>query len=374
MKCHDIKNRLELYLDNELPVQEKAAIEAHLLTCSDCTKEFANLKSINSLGKTDLLPQPSPSYWKESRQHIMNAIKATDKKPIRLPALLQKFKNYIFLPKLSFRLAGLVATAVIVFFIIHISFLREGKFELPQKIELHDSITPPEPVAQSIEVKDEEERETTVPQEAPVAISFQDKGSGKLSAQQNEQQAIVNFADHEIRNLPAPAKLLEQESDVEAGKMDRKKGISDEAAPSQKDAMRMAAKPAYTSHEKKEIAEKAAFHVQSVGASKSTTLPDTSIVNFRLTHQKALAVHEIIDKIKIWEDYVQTQPELELLSKAKYEQSRLYFDLAQAKMNEAQVTQAIQFYEKNFDHLIAIADTSQIELELAALRQLLQKK
>jgi hypothetical protein len=93
-----------------------------------------------------------------------------------------------------------------------------------------------------------------------------------------------------------------------------------------------------------------------------------------LTHQKALAVNEMTEKIKIWEDFIQTQPELDLLRKAKYEQARLYFDLAREKMKDDQVTQAIKFYEKNFEYLTAVADSFQIERELDTLRQLLKKR
>lgn len=375
MKCHDIKNKLELYLDNELSVQEKAEIETHLLNCSYCTKEFANLKSLNSLGKTEILPQPSPSYWKESRQNIMNVIKATDKESIHMPALLQKLKHYFFPPKIGFRLAGLAATAVIIFFIIHISFIRQGKFELPQPVEIHDSISPPQPKAQLNQTKHEEKLDAIVPKKVPEAISFEDKVSDQLSTIRNEPQTIVNIPDHEIRTLPARSKLLEQESSSEAGEMDRKKGISDEAVPFRREAERAMAKPAYMSFEKKESLEKDASHTQSGGVSKSSTLADTtSLFKFELARRKALAVSEMTEKINIWEDYVQTQPALDLLRKAKYEQSRLYFDLAQTKLTEDQVSQAICFYEKNFEYLTAVADTTTIKKELHVLRQLLQKK
>ncbi|HEX9971145.1 MAG TPA: zf-HC2 domain-containing protein, partial [bacterium] len=171
MNCQDIKNKLELYLDNELSVQEKAEIEAHLLICADCAKQLAKLKSLDSLGKLDIFPEPSVLYWKELRLNIMNDLKSADKRSIDLAALLQKFKRYIFPPKLSFRLAGLVATAVIVFFIIHISFLRQGKFELPQTIEIEDSVASHEQEAQSIQTKHEKKHDAPVPQEVPETIS-----------------------------------------------------------------------------------------------------------------------------------------------------------------------------------------------------------
>ncbi|HEX9971739.1 MAG TPA: zf-HC2 domain-containing protein [bacterium] len=384
MKCQETIVKLELYLDNELSVQEKAEIEAHLLTCAGCAKQLANLKSLDSLGKREFFIEPSPLYWKELRQNIMSEIKVDSKKLFSVVALLQRLKNYIFPGKLSFRLAGLVATAVIVFFIIHISFIRQGKFDLPENININDSISIPKQETQSIQSKDEEMRKAlgvvneSVPQTIPKAMSFQDKGSEQLSTHRKEPQAVINIEDREIRKLHEPSMLFENQSNVEAKEVkeqwDKKNIISDGSVPSQKDAKRMMAKPAYMPLEKNEMAEKDAFRVQSVGASRSMTLHDTSVFKFELISRKAQEVNELTNKIKIWEDYIQTQPELDLLRKAKYEQARLYFDLAQEKMNDNQVKQAISFYEKNFEYLATATDSFQIERELDTLRQLLKKR
>jgi hypothetical protein len=383
MKCQEIKNKLELYIDNELSAQAKAEIDNHLLTCATCSKQLADLTSLTSLGKQEIFSEPSPLYWKELRLNIMNEIKAADKKSIDLAALLQKLKNFTVAPKFGYRLVGLAATAVIVFFIIHISFIRQGKFELPQQIEIQDSISISEQEAESIETKKEEAPEAPsqakvpVPQAIPKATSFQDKGSGKLSTLQNEPQAIVNITDREAENLHEPLKLIEPELNVGVERMasqqNQKKSIPEEKAPPRREAKRAMAKPAYMSFEKSESLGKDAARSQSSGVSKFSTLADTSQFKFELTIRKVEAVSDLTEKIETWEGYIQAQPKLDLLRKAKYEQCRLYFDRAQKKKTEDYINLAIKFYENNFEYLAAVADSSQIERELAALRQLLKK-
>src|SRR4051812_12016403 len=54
-KCEDIRERLTLYLDNELQEDERAAIEAHVHACQSCTsfveKELAFLNAIRGSGR-----------------------------------------------------------------------------------------------------------------------------------------------------------------------------------------------------------------------------------------------------------------------------------------------------------------------------------
>ena len=59
---HDhVKEQLLLYLDNDLPEDEKRRIEAHLSTCSTCREELAYLKRIPHALKR--MPQTSPGLW-----------------------------------------------------------------------------------------------------------------------------------------------------------------------------------------------------------------------------------------------------------------------------------------------------------------------
>ena len=59
---HHVKEQLLLYLDNDLPEDEKLRIEIHLSTCPTCREELAYLKCIPHALKR--MPQTtSPSLW-----------------------------------------------------------------------------------------------------------------------------------------------------------------------------------------------------------------------------------------------------------------------------------------------------------------------
>lgn len=381
MNCQEIQNRLELYIDNELSELEKAEVETHLVLCVGCAGLVTTLKSIDSLGKSEIFLEPSPSYWKESRLNIMNEIK-TDRKTLFNPeALLYRLKDYLLPKKLSFRLAGLVATAVIVFFIIHISFIRQGKFELPKKIEIQDSISLSEqPMMKSKEIKDDQAPEAprhADPPEAPKLTTIQHEVSEQLLDQGSEVPPIIYDEAHEIGKLPESEKLFEHQSNIEAEELaeqhDRKESITNKPTPSQRETRRLTAEPAYIALEKKGGTEQDAFRIQSIGASKSASFPDSSIFRFEMAVRKVLSVREIPEKIEVWENYIQTKPGSKFLRMAKFNQAQLYFILAQKKKKKGQVQQAINFYYNNFDFLVSDSDSTKIIAQFDILQQLLQE-
>ena len=383
MTCHELKNKLELYFDNELSIQEKAEIEAHLSSCADCAETFAHLQALDSLGKKDFFPEPSPLYWRELQQNIMKEIKAGDKKSTNLAALLQQVKNFFAAPKVSYRVAGLVATAVIVFFIIQISFMRQGKFELPQTIDVSDSISLEEHETRSIEIQAEEPPalpgriETPFPPTIPKAAPSQESDRDHLLINQVEPPAMMKAAERDMGILHDPSRLIEPELTIEAegviGQQDRKKSFSDETAPSRREAKRVNSKPAYMYFEKNDLSSKDAARAKSAAVRESATLRDSSYFKYQLTLRKVEEISDLTEKIETWEGYIHTQPTVFFLRRAKYEQAQIYSELARKKSAEDHINLAIKFYENNFEHLTAIADSSQIESELDALRQLLKK-
>lgn len=81
--CDEIRERLLAYHDGELPVEERRAVEAHLLWCADCAREAALIGE--TLGRVQALPAPEPpeGFWEafgvEVRQRIAR------ERPPRLP-------------------------------------------------------------------------------------------------------------------------------------------------------------------------------------------------------------------------------------------------------------------------------------------------
>lgn len=73
--CQD---RLSAYADNELPLSERAQIEAHLQTCADCRRRLSEIRKLSEL-VGQVSPLPESDYWEQSARKIEDALARTDK-------------------------------------------------------------------------------------------------------------------------------------------------------------------------------------------------------------------------------------------------------------------------------------------------------
>ena len=176
MNCQNFKDKTELYLDNELSNWEKTQFEKHLSKCPDCSRELAVLKSIDSLGKTEIFAEPTPEYWNELNQNIMRQISEPKEKASWFSDKLEQLKGIILPQKISYRLVGLAATAVIIFFIVHLSFFRQGKFELPLKIGVEDTAKFDKSQSEALNFLEEEVPKKGIPAAAKATLPAVDFG------------------------------------------------------------------------------------------------------------------------------------------------------------------------------------------------------
>ncbi len=88
--------RLSEYLDGELPVAERAALEAHLETCGDCPTVLADLRRVTARARSMDVQAPRHDLW----PGIASRIGAT---PLRAPRTARRW---------SFSLPQLAAAAV----------------------------------------------------------------------------------------------------------------------------------------------------------------------------------------------------------------------------------------------------------------------
>ena len=110
MNCQKIKKLLNPYIDQILDAESNQQVEEHLKSCSVCREEYLKLKqvifSLNSLS-----PQPVPENLTEN---IMAKIPQED---VQIQSSwLDRIKKQVSIPQLSFRLAGVAATAALIVF------------------------------------------------------------------------------------------------------------------------------------------------------------------------------------------------------------------------------------------------------------------
>ncbi len=74
MTCQDHKDLMMAYVDDELDDEQKRAFEAHLASCSDCTKDMAEFKKLKQMTDCVALAQPEDRVWDEYWNHLYNRI------------------------------------------------------------------------------------------------------------------------------------------------------------------------------------------------------------------------------------------------------------------------------------------------------------
>ena len=63
MKCSETKNLLSAYWDNELSVEMRNSVDAHIGECLECKTELENFKSLSSLTAGLDQPETPASVW-----------------------------------------------------------------------------------------------------------------------------------------------------------------------------------------------------------------------------------------------------------------------------------------------------------------------
>src|ERR1044072_3907657 len=89
MKCEVCLEMLEEYLDGELAAETNEQIDAHLITCRECSESFAALTAEQELfARYDREIQVSPFLWTRVAAHTVSASNVA--KPGWLATLFRK--------------------------------------------------------------------------------------------------------------------------------------------------------------------------------------------------------------------------------------------------------------------------------------------
>lgn len=74
MTCHDWKDMMMGYLDNELNDEQKQRFEEHLKGCSECVDELKEFKKLKAITDEVTLVEPEDRIWQEYWGGIYNRI------------------------------------------------------------------------------------------------------------------------------------------------------------------------------------------------------------------------------------------------------------------------------------------------------------
>ena len=74
MTCHDYKDLMMGYLDNELSDEQKRQFEEHLAGCSECKDELKEFRKLKAITDEVTLVEPEDRIWQDYWDGIYNRI------------------------------------------------------------------------------------------------------------------------------------------------------------------------------------------------------------------------------------------------------------------------------------------------------------
>ncbi len=74
MTCHDYKDLMMGYLDNELSDEQKRQFEEHLDGCSECTNELKEFRKLKAITDEVTLVEPEDRIWQDYWNGVYNRI------------------------------------------------------------------------------------------------------------------------------------------------------------------------------------------------------------------------------------------------------------------------------------------------------------
>ncbi len=74
MTCHDYKDLMMGYLDNELTDEQRRQFEEHLSGCSECTDELEEFRKLKAITDEVTLVEPEDRIWQDYWNGVYNRI------------------------------------------------------------------------------------------------------------------------------------------------------------------------------------------------------------------------------------------------------------------------------------------------------------
>jgi predicted anti-sigma-YlaC factor YlaD len=74
MTCHDYKDLMMGYLDNELSNEQRRQFEEHLSGCSECKKELKEFRKLKAITDEVTLVEPEDRIWQDYWSGVYNRI------------------------------------------------------------------------------------------------------------------------------------------------------------------------------------------------------------------------------------------------------------------------------------------------------------
>jgi|GEM_PF-1536104 len=365
MECMDIRDKLPLYLDGELSGQEHMAVEQHIASCPDCAQELNALSSIHALGKIPAFPAPEEAYWQQLRHDIMRQIAIRSPRSSTTASVLDQVKNFIWPKKISYRMVGLAAAAIIVFCIVRLTFDNQKQSPPIVTTGIADSMGIKEYMTENnsanIDIAQPPAAALERIIQGPMAKSDQKITSKKRSIY--PRAALPEPDDHSLFDeLKLEKQLLGSENKYRLAMAET---IASRYL-SKKNTQMNEVVPSVTKNF--DAIDHAEFQHSRAILSISSLDQKADHKGYKETYQnieKAIALER---EIRFWVRYLNAQAASDSVAKAYLALSKLYYDLACIEPSIENLQQALSFYQQASQFLLLSPDSVLYRKQLDSLR------
>ncbi len=77
IRCNEVRQHLQDYIDNEVPYSIRQEIDEHLLGCLSCHAELESYRRLSAILQLRSVPDPGKTYWQLTWKRIQRRLPAT---------------------------------------------------------------------------------------------------------------------------------------------------------------------------------------------------------------------------------------------------------------------------------------------------------
>ena len=380
MECQHVQDRIGRYVDEQLGDEERKAVEAHLKKCPECSRALAVIESVDAVGRTDFFSDPGPHYWKQLTRDIRGRVSEMEKQPVPSAGRLEKIKRVLWPESIGYRLAGLTAAAVTVLVVIHLALFQNDGFWFLKTTPEKSAVTVAEQGPETSAVGDmgrsvpEAPEEIVEHQDIQDASIMEEMKKGRPATQVQQPEGAGAAADHRRERTVETGGL--QKREVESLR-DKEKAFDVQPAPTEQEAAQdvMGAQQALLDR----AAEAETEETRPMPVLRTMKVADEEeraagyARDFDTVYRNVQAAGDLSQKIRLWEMYIQTEPDSQFSAKARIELARLYYQKAKEKRTESEIEKALRFHEDHVDLLKSHEDANDVQARIVELNALLIK-
>jgi len=380
MDCQHVQDRLERYVDEQLGDQERQAVEAHLKLCPACRRALAVIKSVDAVGRTDFFTDPGSHYWKQLTRDIRDRVSEIEKQPVPSVGRLEKIKRVLWPESIGYRLAGLTAAAVTVLVVIHLALFQNDGFRFFSGTPEKSAVTVAEQGPETSAVGDmgrsipEAPEEIVEHQDIQDASIMEEMKKGRPAAPVQQPEGAGAAADHRRERTLDTGGL--QKREVESLR-DKEKAFDVQPAPQEVEPEQEAkgVTPALLDR----AAEAETEDSRPMPALRTMKIADEEeraagyARDFDTVYRNVQAAHDLSQKIRLWEMYIQTETDSQVSAKARVQLARLYFQKAKEEGIESEIEKALRFHEDHIGLLESHEGANDVQARITELNAFLIK-